>query len=153
MGLEFRTDELVDFTEVYVMDEDLAKSIREKADKGEELSELAQKYTERAKYRETNGLWSQQEIKRNKILRLVERDNIKEGAVIGPFKNELGYSVIRIEKVQEPKLKSFEEAIPDFASQYQDYRQKQLSKQWIEKLESSYTVEIYRDKLKKLLSN
>lgn len=150
-GLKFMTDTIVDFTEIYLIDEDMANNMISRIEQGEKISQLAAEHTERAKYRETNGKWVDQQVSKNKLLRLTDRTGLKVGQLLGPIKVDMGYSIIQIDKITPPRVKTFEESIPDFASQYQDYRHKQLSSQWINQLESSYDVEIYEDMIKDIL--
>jgi parvulin-like peptidyl-prolyl isomerase len=63
-----------------------------------------------------------------------------EGDILGPLKFEKGYSIVRVNEVQSPRMKTFEEAIPDFAPAYQDMMQKKFSEAWIARLKEKYPV-------------
>jgi len=152
-GLSYKTDHIVDFTEIYLVNEDLANKLKENIDQGADIEALAEEYTERAKYRNLRGKWEKEPWHKNKMLKQLSESQLSEGAIIGPIKVDMGYSIIRIDAVYQPRDKTFEEAIPDFATKFQDHRHKQLSSQWISKLESKYEIEVYEDKLEKLLKD
>lgn len=134
-----------DISEIYVMNESDAQSIYERIKSGEDFEQLAAKETQRAGYREKNGNWGIVTVKTNLFAEKAKQMNIQEGGLIPPFQNERGYSIIKVNKVYEPRLLSFEEAKSRFAPRIQEIRQKNLNSEWIAKLNKKFNVKIHEN--------
>jgi parvulin-like peptidyl-prolyl isomerase len=89
--------------------------------------------------------------KDNKLAQAVENFKPHEGDILGPFPFEDGYSIVRVNKIEPVRTKTFEEAIPDFAPEYQEMMQKKLESTWISKLREKFGVKVYEDKLNKVV--
>jgi hypothetical protein len=53
-----------------------------------------------------------------------------------------GFSIIKINQFFAPRPKTFEEAVPDFASKIQDQKQKRLQSTWLEGLKKKFPVKV-----------
>ncbi|HZV11575.1 MAG TPA: hypothetical protein VFA55_00050, partial [Candidatus Kapabacteria bacterium] len=67
-----------------------------------------------------------------------------------PFPYESGYSIVRVNAKDPPHEKEYKDAIPDAASQYQEYLSKKIMSDWLQSLRSRYPVHIYDDVLKQI---
>ncbi len=138
-----------DISEIYVLNDSIANEIYKKIQNGEDFDELAKINTERSGYREKKGYWGELDTT-HALVKLLLENNLKSGEISKPLKFEKGYSLIRYNKFVPSRQKSFEEAIPDFAAQFQELMQKQFQDQWIERIKKKFPVEIYKDKISKV---
>lgn len=150
---KYITDKLYDFSEIYVLSDSLAKDIYKKLQNGEDFGTLAEAFTQRAGFKEKKGNYSNVSIKNNKLARTIEEKKIKVGEFTEPFQFEKGYSIVKLHSITEPRQKTFEEAIPDFAPQVQDLYQKQLTQKWLNDLKKEISVKIYNDRIDNYLKN
>jgi peptidyl-prolyl cis-trans isomerase SurA len=147
----YKTFAKFDVTEVYVLSDTVAKDIAKFAREGTSIESLAEQYTQRKGYREKKGNWGMISTKDNKLAQAVENFKPHEGDILGPFPFEDGYSIVRVNKIEPVRTKTFEEAIPDFAPEYQEMMQKKLESTWISKLREKFGVKVYEDKLNKVV--
>ncbi len=141
-GEKFYTSEKYDISEIFVLQDTLARSLYNRAKSGEDFSDLATKFTVRQGYREKAGHHGELEAADNKFSRQLKGEEIKDGLIIEPKVFQSGYSVIKINKVIKPREKTFEEAIPDLAPAVQKLKQKQLVNNWLKDVKKRHKVEI-----------
>ncbi len=127
---------------MYVASDSLAKAIRKRIDKGENFEEIASQLTERDKMREKKGRHGLVSVKENKLAGYPFKMQSKIGDILGPENYERGYTIIKVNDIAQPRQKSFEEAIPDFAPAFQDMVQKRLSEQWLTRIKKNFPVKI-----------
>ncbi len=147
----YKTYAKFDVTEVYVLSDTVAKDIAKFAREGTSLESLAEQYTQRKNYREKKGNWGLISTKDNKLAQAIENFKPHEGDILGPFPFEDGYSVVKVNKIEPRRTKTFEEAIPDFAPEYQEMMQKKLESKWMSRLREKFGVEIYEKELDKVV--
>lgn len=143
----YYTEKQYDIQEVFLLSEEQANKIKKRLDNGEDFSAIAKQLTQRSGYREKEGKWGPVSIEREEIAKLADKNGIKKGEIAGPFKFEKGYSIIKVLDIQQPREKSFEEAIPDLAPEYQDMMQDKLTKEWLDKVKKDVKVKIYEDRI------
>jgi len=136
------TDTRYSFTEVHVSSDSLAQVLRARIDAGEDIAAIAEQLTERTGKRELRGRWNNVEPKRNKIAEQLKEKGTRVGAIVGPIPFERGYSVVRVENIDPPRQKTFDEAIGDLAPSYQDSQQKRLQEFWLSGVRKIYPVTI-----------
>ena len=144
----YMTETMYDISEIYVIDDSLAKDLHKQLEQGDaDFAGLAEEFTERSGYREKKGHWGVISKRNSKIYDMVDAMNLLEGEVSEPQKSGAGYSIIKMHEIQPPRVKTFEEAISDFAPEFQDLLQKKLSDEWIKRIKDKFDVKIYEDKL------
>lgn len=148
---KYNTLPVYDITEVYVLSDTLAKDIYKFAQKGTDMSSLAEQYTQRSGYREKKGSWGKTTIKDNKLAKMLAETDAKAGD-IQMLKFENGWSVVKINSIEPTRMKKFEEAISDFAPEFQDGVQKKLSENWIESIRKKYSYSILIDNIDKVIN-
>lgn len=148
---KYKTDIMYDITEIYVYDENLADSLYNLAKNGADFNELASKNTQRAGFREKNGNWGLVSINRNDLATYSFEQNAKKGDILKPHKINSAFSIIKINDFQPIRTKTFEEAIPDFAPEFQDLMQKEITKNWLDNVRQKVNVKIHQDKLNKII--
>lgn len=152
-GKKFLTNEKYDLSEIFVLQDSLAQSLYERAKAGEDFGELAAKFTVRQGFRETSGYHGELDATDNKFSRQLKGEEIKDGTIIAPKVYQSGYSIIKINKVIKPRVKTFEEAIPDLAPAVQQLKQKQLVKNWLKGVREKHKVEIYEKTINEIYAN
>ena len=150
---DYQTSPAYDLAEIFVMKDSLARDIYEKAKSGEDFSALAETHTQRGGYREKKGERGVLSIEKSDLAKAAFENKAKAGDIIAPIKNGRGYSVIKVNKFLDSRQKTFEEAIPDFAPDFQDMMQKRLTQKWLKKVKEKHAVEINRDNFKKIFKN
>lgn len=140
--IKYYTDPMYDITEIYVLSDSLAQEIYKSAINGANFEELAEQYTQRSGYRERSGKMGLVSGNTNKYAKLLAERNITDPIIVQPIKVENGYSIMKINKYEPPRLKTFEEAIPDFASKLQEQYQKELLNKWLSNLRKTFPVKI-----------
>ena len=144
---KYHTLPVYDMNEVYVLSDSLSKDIYKFAKEGSDFERLAEQYTQRNGFREKKGSWGKVTTKENKLIKLFADKNPKKGDVLGPVAYENGFSVIKIHAFEPSREKTFEEAISDFAPEYQDMVQKKLTESWMTSIKQKYSVMIYDKEL------
>ena len=81
--------------------------------------------------------------------KVIDKDS---GFISQPFSYENGFSIVRVNAKEMPHPKEFKDAIPDAASQYQEYLSKKVMSDWIDSLRQRYPVKIYDDVLKHIVA-
>ncbi|MCO5251735.1 MAG: peptidylprolyl isomerase [Candidatus Kapabacteria bacterium] len=137
------TDLSYDISEIYVMKEDDANAIYQRAKSGEDFGQIASVETQRAGYRERNGNWGIVTTANNLFAQKANELNVQSGGLIPPFQNERGYSIVKVNEVFLPRQMTFEEAKSRFAPRIQEIRQKNLNSEWLAKLSKKFNVKIH----------
>ena len=139
---KYHTLPVYDMSEVYVLSDTVANDMYKFAKQGTNFASLAEQYTQRNGFREKKGSWGKVTTKDNKLIKLFADKNPQKGDILGPVAYENGYSVIKINAFEPSREKTFEEAISDFAPEYQDMVQKKLTENWMTSIKQKYTVKI-----------
>ncbi len=152
----YMTEYKYDVTEIYSLADTTAKKLYDQARQTknkEEFETEATLYTQRDGYREKKGNWGVLSVRNSKLAQLIDPLKPKSGDLLGPLPFEKGFTIVRVNDVQTPRQKTFEEAIPDFAPAFQDLTQKRLSEGWISRLREKYEVKIDQAKINSLFKN
>lgn len=150
---EYKTYPTYDINEIYVLNDSLANLVYQKLTKeGASFEELASQYTQRANFREKKGYWGKISTKDNNLARKLLEMDAKVGSIVGPIKYDDGYSIVRINAFEPAREKTFEEAIPDFATEVQEILQKQLLEKWLTEAKKRIPVKIFEQKLTSVVS-
>lgn len=140
---KYYTEVRYDLSEIFNLTDTTAKKSYDLVSKNpgrEAFESEAELLTQRDGFREKKGRWGVLSVKNSKLAQAVDAMKPAAGDILGPLKFEKGYSVVRVNEVQMPRMKTFEEAIPDFAPAYQDMMQKKFSEAWISRLKEKYPV-------------
>ncbi|MCX6154239.1 MAG: peptidylprolyl isomerase [Candidatus Kapabacteria bacterium] len=150
----YKTEPAYDFSEIYMLSDSAAKEAYHKVKSSlTEFDNYAAENTQRGGFKEKKGRWGLMNTKTNRLAKLIhEKAQGKDNLILEPLTFEKGFSVIKINKFEDVRLKTFEEAIPDFATEFQDMVQKNLTENWLNSIRTKYNVQINKDTLKKLIS-
>jgi len=147
----YRWPNRVNFAEIFVLSDSVAKATYDKIRKGEDFLELAEKTTMRAGYKEKKGEWGFLPYNANPLSERAARmavDSVSE-----PFKYQSGWSIIKTLAFDSARVKTFEEATPELIGAYQDYAAEKLREEWVKDLRQKYSVtentDVLREAFKK----
>lgn len=149
---DFYTEPSWDISEIYVLNDSLAKDLYKQLKDGADFAELASTATQRSKFREKKGHWGVINAKEKKIAKIVAEKNITSETLLEPVKFEGGWSIIKVHSYEPVRKKTFEEAISDFAPDFQDMMQKKLTNAWIDNVKKKFPVKINNKALDKAIN-
>jgi peptidyl-prolyl cis-trans isomerase SurA len=72
--------------------------------------------------------------------RSMAADSLRVGSHSTPFRHGAGYSIVRLNKKEPARLKTFEEAGTEISSSFQEYESKRLEKEWLDGLRRDFPV-------------
>lgn len=139
----------VNYSEIYVTSDTLAEKIYNELTKGASFEEFAEKYNEDPDLKNSKGAHGPVPVTESEMAQLVW-DEVEVGSISKPIKtDDGGYSIILVHDKQESRLKSFEEAGIELSNAYQEYEQKRLENEWLERVKQKYPVKRYPEVLDK----
>jgi peptidyl-prolyl cis-trans isomerase SurA len=141
--MKFLWPERVDVSEIFILNDSLAKAVYKRAMAGENFDDLARQYTERPGYKDKAGRWPLLQKDENEIAKKAftfVAEEIKE-----PFRNQAGYSIVRLNRRVPAAQKTFDEARQEAGSQYQEAKSQELRKNWVDSLRKKYNRQILQD--------
>lgn len=141
----------VEFGEIFVKTDSLAKSIYKEAISGADFESLAGKYTERSNMRGKMGKHPLQDVNFNNLYQ--EANKHPEGFITAPFSIDGGFSIIKVYKKDKSRTKTYEEAKPEVLSGYNEQEQKNLENVYITSLKAKYKPVYFYDALKEAFKN
>jgi len=141
----YRWPERINFAEIYTTTDSIAKAVYKKIKKGKDFSDAAQEYTNRSGYQEKKGVWGFQPFTFNDLS--LKASTMAIDSITAPFKFQSGWSIIKALGRDNAHVKTFEEAMPEVASGYQEVASKQREQEWIETLRNKYPVTINKEAL------
>lgn len=142
---------MYDISEIYFMQKTEADSIYNKLISGVlTFDEAANKYTQRIGMRAKNGHHGLLPSDRNSLAKLAVEQKLKPGEFSKPIEYEQGYSIIKVNAIEDARRKTFHEAIPDIAPKVQDIVQKNLTNAWLEQLRKKFPVKIETKNIDKI---
>jgi len=142
---EYRWPERVNFAEIHTSTDSIAKVVYDKIKKGMDFLNAAKEYTNRSGYREKKGVWGFQVFAFNNLS--LKASKMAIDSVTAPFKFEGGWSIIKALGRDSAKVKTFEEAIPEVTTAYQEEASIRREQEWIKFLMKKYPVTINKEVL------
>jgi peptidyl-prolyl cis-trans isomerase SurA len=142
---KFRWPLRVKFAEVFVPNDSLAKAAYTEIEKGVDFRKVAEKYTTRPGYKERQGIWDLTPAEANYIARYAAI--LPVDSIPPPFEHPDGWSIIHVLAKDSARVKTFEEALPELTSSYQEYASKEREREWVESLRQKYPVVIRKEVL------
>lgn len=138
------TEQRYTLREIFVLSDSASASISQRLKAGEDFTTLAGASTQRAGMREKNGSLGTVSPRTSSAARAIEERSterpVAEGSWIGPVKDERGWMFVKLERVVAPRQKSFEEALPELATAYQDALQQSLTATWLDRVRTRHPV-------------
>ncbi|MEX2115398.1 MAG: peptidylprolyl isomerase [Bacteroidota bacterium] len=142
---QFQWPERVNVAEIHLPSDSIATAIRKQVLAGQPFEELAAKFTRRPGFKEKGGVWGLLAIDSNELTSLAASMAID--SLSNPFRSGNGWSIIKVIAKEPPGPKTFEEALSEVTSKYQEHASKERERQWIESLKIRYGVKVNPEKL------
>jgi peptidyl-prolyl cis-trans isomerase SurA len=142
---EYRWPERVNVAEIYTLTDSAAKAVYRKLQRGKDFFSIAEEFTSRPGYKEKKGVWGFQPFSFNALY--TKASTMATDSVTAPFQYESGWSIIKVLGRDNAEMKTFEEALPEVASAYQETTSKLREQQWVEELKKKYPVIIHKEVL------
>lgn len=139
-----------DITEIYRLNETSIKEIKEELDNGAKIDELAELKTQRDGMREKKGRIGWIEKTKNTTADNIPIEEVEKGALIGPFKNKFGWSIVKIHDFEKPREMTYEEAKSYITPYVQNIVQSNLRDSWLNRIKEKHPVKIYEDRIEKM---
>jgi len=133
--------------EIQVDDKQFAKDLMDRINKGEEITKLARRYTQRKRAKRKGGeLGPFARDKYGKMSEMAFKLDIGEFG--GPVLDDGSYSIIRLQEKNPEKIKTLIEVRSQIESDIRFKRQKDIKKAWVKKLQEYYDLKVYEDVVK-----
>lgn len=142
---DYMFDDRIRFAEIHVPTDSAALAIRQRVAAGEDFGVLAETFTTRPGYKERKGDWGLVPVRGNSLAEFVNTMAID--SVSPPFMLHNGWSIVKVLAKEPARTKTFEEALPEVTSKYQEHASKERERQWIESLKTRYPVTIDPERL------
>ena len=136
----------VNFSEIFAKDEDMINDYYQKLLEGSIFDKLASTYTERNSYKAKSGLHGLKDADDSALSKEAYSLN-NEGDFSKPFAVDNGWAIVKLNSKIAERTKTFEEALPELSSSFQESETKRLEKKYIDKLKTFYEPEYNYDEL------
>lgn len=143
---KYKWDDRLAFTEIFARRDSVIRHYYDLLKSGENFDSLAAK-TERPNMKEKHGKYELQTISSD--LSKIANGLSKPGDYSEPVPNQGGFSIIRLDKKDPARLKTFEEAKAEVSGAFQEYESKRLENEYIDSLKKRYSPVINYDQLRK----
>ncbi|MBN1301348.1 MAG: peptidylprolyl isomerase [Melioribacteraceae bacterium] len=144
----YKYNDRVEYAEILVRQDSLAKAIYEQLKSGSEFDTLAAMHTTRSGFKSRNGRYDISEVAGNELAEIAFGLN-KPGDFTEPFKTSGGFAIIKLIEKYPARPKTFEEAKPEVSSDYQEVLSKKLEQDYIDRLTKLYKPEKYYEVLER----
>lgn len=137
----------VSYTELYCRLDSVMNIYKEQIKAGADFDSLVVNYTERPGFKEKAGKYEFQVVGSNEFSKAVSE--LEAGEFTEPIKNMGALSILRLDKKETARMKTFEEAKAEVSGAFQEAESKRLEQEYIKKLKELYSPEINYDALEK----
>ncbi|PJA95812.1 MAG: hypothetical protein CO129_09600 [Ignavibacteriales bacterium CG_4_9_14_3_um_filter_34_10] len=136
----------VDFGEILVKDDSLCIQFYNSLKSGAGFDSLAKTNTRRAGFRNKSGRHGWVNVENNELAKKAfELKN--EGDFSEPFKNRDGWSIVKLNAKDFARVKTFEEAKAEIASELQEQQSRRLEDEYILRLKNNYNPVFFYNNL------
>ncbi len=139
---KYLTKPKVTYREIYLPTESLKDSVYAAFKSGADFGKMLEKYVKSDDNSSVTG-----NIDENPVAK--QAYGLKNiGDITDPINNNGVWSVVRLEKKEESRIKTFEEARPEVSSVLQEKESKRLEESYINKLKETFKPKIHSEKVK-----
>jgi peptidyl-prolyl cis-trans isomerase SurA len=144
----FKWKNRVEFKEIYNLSDTTINNCYAKTLAGINYDTLYAKYNQRGASENKHGYSGLVEFDSNSLSK--EANLLKNiGDISKPFKNQDGWSIVKLLKRAPAGVKTYDEAKAEAASQFQEIESKRLEEEYLNRLKNLYHPKIYFDELEK----
>ena len=136
---KFAFPDRVDYSEIYVKSDSLAKEISKQLQEGANFDTLAEHYNEEADLKAKKGAHGLTNTDDSEMAKKAWGMGV--GIVSEPVSTEdSGFSIIKINSKDPAHQKSFQEAGVEVSNAFQGAEQKRLETEWLDRIKAKYPV-------------
>jgi peptidyl-prolyl cis-trans isomerase SurA len=138
----YKWGDRVDFSEIFVQSDSLAKMLIDSIHAGIEFDSIAAHHTKRVGMKQKLGRWGMKETKDDPLAQAAY--TMEPGMVSKePVKGRSGYSILLVHAKEPARDKTFEEASSEVTVQYQDQQTKSIEAAWVASLKKKTPIKVY----------
>ncbi|MDP2209712.1 MAG: peptidylprolyl isomerase [Bacteroidota bacterium] len=142
----------VDYSEIYATSDSVAAEIMNKLQAGESFEKLADQYNEEPQLIASKGAHGLKSIEEDEFAKMCW--DMEIGWISQPiFTEDGGYSILKVNLKEPSRVKTFEEAGVEVSNAFQEYQQKRLETEWLEKIKTKYPVQLFPEQLQKAFTD
>lgn len=135
----------VNFSEIFVKDEESINDYYQKLISGDSFDSLAL-HTERNGFKTKSGLHGLKDADDSELSKQAF-SLTKKGEFSKPFVVDNGWAIVKLNSKIAERIKTFEEALPELSSSFQESESKRLENKYINGLKTFYQPEFHYDEL------
>lgn len=135
----------INFNEIFSKDKNKIDSYYKMLQDGVEFDSVAVKYTERNGFKKKFGQHGFKAIDDSELSKRAYE--LEENEYSEVFKTDGGWSIVISRKKNPTRVKTFEEALPEISSAYQESESKRLESNYVNSLKQRYEPEYFYDEL------
>lgn len=136
----------VNFSEIYTKDENMINDYYQKLRDGSNFDTLANTSTERNSFKAKSGLHGLKDADDSALSKEAFLLN-NVGDFSKPFVVDKGWAIVKLNNKIAERIKTFEEALPELSSSFQESENKRLKNKYINGLKTLYEPEYNYDEL------
>jgi len=144
---QFKVEGKVNFNEIFSKSKEKIEEYYQMLKNGVEFDSVAAKYTERPGFKSKFGRHGFKNVNDSQLSKRAYSLE-KDGNFSEIFANENGWSIVVLRNKTAPRIKTFEEALPELSSKFQETESKRLETNYVNGLNNLYKPEIFYDELK-----
>ena len=144
---QFMIEGKVNFNEIYSRSKDKIEEYYQMLKNGVEFDSVAVKYTERPGFKAKFGRHGFKNINDSELSKKAYSLE-KDGDFSEIFAADNGWAIVILRNKTAPRVKTFEEALPELSSKFQETESKRLENEYINGLNNLYQPEYFYDELK-----
>ena len=149
---KYNWNDRVAFTEIFSRKDSIIQLCKELLNKGTDFDSLAVKYTERAGMKSKGGKYELSDANSSPLAMEAYKLE-KSGDVSSSFANASGFSLIKLDRKEAARPKTFEEAKAEVSGSFQEEESKRLEAAYNESLRAKYKPEIKKEELAKVFKS
>lgn len=136
----------VNFSEIYTKDAKIINKYYQMLVSGNNFDSLANVYTERNSFKAKSGLHGMKDVYDSD---LSKKANLlsNDGDFSKPFEADGGWAIVKLNRKIAERIKTFEEALPELSSSFQESESKRLENKYTNGLKTFYQPEYDYDEL------
>lgn len=143
---DYRAPAQVSFSEIFTYKKEKIDTCYKMLKNGEDFGVLAVKYTKRPGMKEKAGDHGLKNVDDSELSR--KADSLSNvGDFSKPFKVMKGWSIVKLNKKLPVRIKTYEEALPELSSTYQEMESKRLEEEYNNKLKEFYKPQYFYEEL------
>ncbi len=143
---ELTVEGQVNFNEIFSRDKNKIEKYYQMLKDGVDFDSIAYKYTERPGFKAKYGRHGFVIVSENELAKKANTLS-KASDYSEIFPVDGGYAIVILRKKVAPRTKTFEEALPELSSNYQEMESKRLEKNYVDGLKKMYQPEYFYDEL------